>query len=91
MSAHEPWLNHPKSTPTPAFGPPLFLKGIVIALIGATVALTVELSLRDVEPRWWRSVSIGLGLGLGYLAYEIWIGRRRAMISEGRDPDAPMG
>lgn len=81
--------------PTPirpaSYGPLLFLKAAVIALIGATLALTLELTASAVEPRWWRALGIGIGLGLGFLAYEVWIRRRRAMISEGRNPDVPKG
>lgn len=91
MSRRDPKQTDPTRTPAADYGPPPFLKAVVIALIGATVALTLELSFSAVEPRWWRSIGIGVGLGLGFLAYEVWIRRRRTMISEGRDPDDPRG
>lgn len=76
--------------PPKSYGPPLALKALVVGLVGAAVALTLELTFAEaVAPRWWRSLGIGVGLGLGYLAYEIWLGKRRRMIAEGRNPDDP--
>ncbi|WP_404378606.1 hypothetical protein [Caenispirillum salinarum] len=91
MTARDPKQTEPTAAPPAEYGPPPFLKAVVIALVGAALALTLELIFGGVEPRWWRSLGIGVGLGLGFLAYEVWIRRRRNMISEGRDPDAPKG
>lgn len=81
----------PSRRPEPArdFGPPTVLKGVVVGLLGATAALTLELMVEDVEPRVWRSLGIGFGLMLGFIAYDFWINRRRRMIAEGRNPDDP--
>lgn len=73
----------------PDAGPPPILKAVVIGLIAGALSLSLELVMGGDEPDPWRSLGIAFGLGAGYLAYEVWLRRRRKMLAEGRNPDDP--